>query len=353
MNSGEEKRFPATPRRREEARRRGEVARSADLSAAISLLAGVLLLKLLGGAYVLQFVAWAQGFWSRFGVGDWTVEEVQELFAQGVFMGLKLLLPLGLGLLAVALLGGVGQVGLSFNGSGLVPQFSRIDPIKGLQRLFSTRSLVELGKGLLKMALLGGLAYSSLRHLMDMLPLWLLSGPVAAAGHVAGETYGLVMKLGAAYLLVSALDYAYQRYSLEQRLRMTVREWKEELRQTEGDPQVRMRIRKRQREMALRRMLLDVKTADVVVVNPTHVAVALRYREDRDPAPRVVAKGKGALAQRLRQIAFRHGVVIMEDPPLARALYRSVRVGQVIPVELYKAVAEVLAFVWKVKGRVA
>ncbi|MDI3269585.1 MAG: flagellar biosynthesis protein FlhB [Bacillota bacterium] len=353
MNSGEEKRFPATPRRRQEARRRGEVARSADLSAALSLLAGLLFLKALGGPFVPRYVEWARSFWSRPGSSEWTAEGVRDLLSQGLWMGLQLLLPLGIGLLAVALLGGVAQVGLHLSESGLTPQFSRIDPLKGIQRMFSTRSLVELGKGLLKMIFLGGLAYSFLRRLSDLLPLWLQAGPVAAAGQVAQETYGLVLRLGGAYLLVAALDYAYQRYSLEQRLRMTTREMKDEMRQTEGDPQVRMRIRRRQREMAMRRMLLDVKTADVVVVNPTHVAVALRYREAQDPAPRVVAKGKGALALRLRQIAFRHGVVIMEDPPLARTLYRSVQVGRTIPVELYKAVAEVLAFVWKVKGRVA
>ncbi|MBX6351227.1 MAG: EscU/YscU/HrcU family type III secretion system export apparatus switch protein [Clostridia bacterium] len=348
----EERRFPATPRRRREARRRGSVARSADLSAAVVWLSGIALVQLSAGRAAETLGAFAVRAWSwRPDAADGS--SLLALLGAGAEAGRAAVVPILAGAAAVALAAGVAQTGPAFVPGQLLPQWSRVNPLAGLGRLFSGRTLLELVKTLVKLAALGALAYGGVVRAVREMPVWLESGVGQAAESALRLSLSLLWEFGLVLLLVGAADWAYQRAVLERNLRMTREELREELRESEGDPELRARIRRRQREIARRRMLADVRLADVVVTNPTHYAVALRYRPGLEDAPVVLARGKGHLALRIRELAYRHGVTVMEDPPLAQALYAGTKVGQPIPIALYQAVARVLAYVWRLKGRVA
>ncbi|HEY8394642.1 MAG TPA: EscU/YscU/HrcU family type III secretion system export apparatus switch protein [Thermaerobacter sp.] len=346
----QEKVLPPTPRRLREARRRGEVARSQDLLAALSLL-------VVGGAAAALVPAAAAAlgrtatrFWSRPPAGDWTVADAARILREAAVGGIGAAAPLALLAWGVILVAGAAQTGLVFTAVPLAPRLDRLDPVAGLRRLWSRRALVELLKALIKVAVMGGVLARGVLAAREAL-LASVGAPAAAVLlEAAGWARRLLLWGAEAYLAVAVLDYAYQRWEHQQALRMSLQEWKQDHRETEGDPLLKQRLRQRQRQLARQRMLHEVPRADVVVTNPTRYAVALRYDPATMAAPVVVAKGRGTLATRIRALAEEHGVPIMEEPPLARALYQAVEVGQEIPEELYAAVAEVLAFVWRLRG---
>lgn len=256
-----------------------------------------------------------------------------------------LILPpllVGFGLSLVA---GLGETGLLIRPLAWLPDFSRLDPRQTIGRLFSRQALFELAKSFLKLCLLGYLTVRTVTGLIGVVVN--LPSPPSTAVAAFGAASVLAVQLSVAYLLLAGVDYLVQRARFEASLRMTREELKEELRQTEGAPEVRRHLRQRQRRIARARMMAAVKTAQVVVTNPTHVAVALRYVPGVMAAPKVVAKGRGYLALRIRQEAERHGIEIVTDPPLAQALDRSTEVGDSIPVELYQAVAELMAVIYR------
>lgn len=349
-DTGQERTELATPRRRREARERGQVARSVELSSFLVLLASLLALAalapqlggglgrfLVGGidaAFTVSLDAGTLPILSRLWVGE----------------ALRLLAPLWLILLVVGIAASVAQVGFNVNGSLLAPKPERIDPVAGFRRLFSKRSGFELAKSLVKMAMLLAITW------------WTLSGRVEAIVGLSGLELGpaLVVLGKTALLLAGRLilllvvlagaDYAFQRWQHEQDIMMTPQELKEEYKETEGDPLLKSRLRALQREMSLRRMMEDVKRADVVVTNPTHFAVALRYQE-REGAPRVLAKGADLVAARIRETAQAAKVPVVENAPLARALFAECEIGETIPLKLFQAVAELLAYVYRLRPR--
>lgn len=341
-------RAPASPRKRRRAREQGQVPRSAELVAAAALLAGGLAVRA-GGRR-----AW-EGFQRLLaadpvaGGGDagWALDRLAS--AAAVFWAA--LLPVAGAAAAAAVAVGVAQTGGLLSLQPLAPRLDRVDPIRGLARIFSGRGLFELGKALVKFALVALLAYGPVRAGIAALAGAVGEPPARVAAVAAGGMWQLFVRCAAAALVFGALDYAVQRWRWERDLAMTPQEVKEELRDTEGDPTVRARLRRRQRELSRRRMLLDVRRADVIVTNPTHLAVALRYDPATMAAPVVVAKGQGPMARLIRSVGRRYGVPWVEDRFLARALYGAVRVGEPIPESLYAAVAEVLAFVWRLRGR--
>lgn len=349
--SFQERTEQATPRRREEARNQGQVARSSELCSVAILLAGLLALSGLG-AYMYRALA---QFTTRMLTDGFTIQldlaNAPAYILDWAGLTTQVAAPLIIVLAAVALLINFAQVGAIVTGKPLEPKFNRISPLSGIKRLFSARGLVELIKGLFKIAIIlyityltiGGEAANYIRFL-DM--------EVGQIFAVSGE---LVLKLGyrilLAMLVLSVLDYAFQRWEFEKNLRMSRQEIKEEFKQQEGDPQVRARVRSLQREMAHRRMMEDVPRADVVVTNPTHLAIALRYDPKEMAAPQVVAKGQRLMAQRIKEMARQAGVPLVEDKPLARALFKAVQVGDTVPEELFKAVAQVLAYVYQLKRR--
>ena len=347
----QEKTEAATPRRREQARKRGQVFRSVEVGSALLLLGLFLVIKLSGAGAYREIRDLTAGLFSRFRVEEWTVGQVNALFLSLGVLGLKILAPIFLAAVLIAVAADLIQVGFVFSFEPIKPNFSRLDPIAGFQRMFSKRSLVELIKSLLKVTVVGWVCYSAIRREIDLFPLLVDMEIGESVGLIGGLTLSVAWKAGAALLILAAADYAYQRWDYESGLRMSKQEIKEEMKETEGNPQIRQRIRERQRAMARRRMMQDVAKADVVVTNPTHYAVALKYDLQSMTAPQVVAKGQGFLAARIKEIAAEHRVAVVENETLARALYSSVEVDQTIPAELYQAVAEVLAFVYRLKGK--
>ena len=346
-----ERPLAATPRRRQRAREQGQIARSEELGGAAALAAAALALRVTAVGAARLYAGWAAGLWSELPGRGLDGQSGAAVLVQGGRAALGLVGPV-LAVPLVAAVGvGIAQTGLAFTPSALAPDFNRLNPVRGVQGLFSRRSLVELARSLLKA---GGVAVACAGPLLGLFRA--ASQNQRTLGALAGLTLEAAetMLLRAAIVLAVAAvgDLLYRRYELDVQLRMTRQEARDETRESEGDPGLRARRRRRAREMARRRMLADVRHADVVLANPTHFAVALRYDADQMAAPVVVAKGADFLAQRIRDLAAAAGVPIVENPPLARSLYAGVKVGGAIPAALYQAVAEVLAFVWRVRGRI-
>ena len=345
---GGERTESATPQRREKAREEGQVARSAEVNSVAILVAGFLL--------IVAGVTWMGSQLRSIGIfylgeaGHQPIEELADASSLLLLAGQKLalaLLPTCLGLLAVALGIGYAQVGMRWSNKAWSFKFEKLNPIEGAkQRFFSKTTWFEFGKNVFKVFLLGGIAGFAL---VDMVPDLVdlahydLLGGWKAAMFILLE---LLLRMLGALLVLSVLDLWWQRHRHEEQLKMTKDEVKREMKDAEGDPHVKARLRSIMLEQMKRRMLDDVKTADVVVTNPTHYSVALKY-EARDGAPKVVAKGQGHLALRIREIAREHRVPVIENPPLARALYRTAEIGSFVPVELYESVAQVLAAVFR------
>jgi flagellar biosynthetic protein FlhB len=348
MSSGE-RTEAATPRRLKELRDKGRLVRSGDLVMAGGLMAGFVVLQSFGGNAAAELRGEMEQQFSTLMRPEFTDASLADLWLSTGMLFFRLLAPL-VALLVVAVVLNVGQTGLALNGRGLTPQFSRLNPWAALQRLFSLHGVVELAKTLLKAALVAFVLYHVYTEsVMDLAALAL--GDLRTT---APQLAALAMRLGftaaAALLGLGILDYGYQRWDFIRSSRMTKDELREEFKQTEGDPKIKQRIRQLQRKLASRRMMKEVPKADVVVTNPTHFAVALAYRPGEMVAPRVVAKGADALAQRIKEIAREHDVPVVENKPLARALYASVEIDQEIPVELFQAVAEVLAYIYALRG---
>ena len=346
----QEKTEPATPRRRQESRKKGQVAKSPELPGALVMLGGFGLLAFYGGIMGETLVeVFVSGF-EEFMLWDVTAENVQSMFSSLMLKGLLLMAPIfGIGML-MALVASYGQIGYLFTLDPLKMKFEKINPIKGVKQIFSMRAVVEFLKSMLKVTIIGAIAFSILWGEQGKL-MRLSSMPLESVFQYIAS---LVMRLGlfsaGALLILALFDYAYQKWEFEKSIRMSKQDIKDEYKKTEGDPLIKSKIRERQRKMAMQRMMQEVPKADVVITNPTHYAVAIRYDGAEMEAPKVIAKGVDDVAQRIKQKAKEHDVPLMENKPLARALYAQVEIGESIPQELFHAVAEVLAFVYKAKG---
>ncbi|MDR1579302.1 MAG: flagellar biosynthesis protein FlhB [Synergistaceae bacterium] len=347
---GEERTEPATPKKRNKTRNEGKVAKSQDLSASVVLITGLLTINSLGGKiwddlvtlfkesmrYIASPLMPGDGWWFR-----------------PAFMAGKSLLygwlPLGFicALFAVIVL--VYQVGFVITTKPFEIKLDRFNPINGLKRIFSLRTMFELAKGMLKASLLLGVLYAALRNERDLMLSIIGFSLSDGVMTIMGKIWDLAMRMAVFLFIIALADYAYQKWEFEKSIKMSKQEIKEEYKQSEGDPLIKRRIRQKQRELARQRMMSDVPKADVVVTNPTHIAVAIQYDQQTMSAPVIVAKGEGFIAQKIKDIAAEHDVPVVENKPLARALMQRVEVGESIPEELYLAVAEVLAFVYRLK----
>jgi flagellar biosynthetic protein FlhB len=350
--SMEDRTEPATAKRREEARQRGEVAKSPELTSALVLLAGLYGLRYCGESLMNGLRDLTQTSLSNLSAFQATELGVRTLFTGLLIKTTTLMTPVMLVLSAMAVVASAAQVGLILSSKPLSPDLSRIDPLKGLQRLCSMRSLVELGKSLLKVLLVGYVLRKVLIGALPQLQDLQNADFVTSLGVAGSIAWDMARQTAIMLVIVGAVDYVVQRRQHEARLRMTKQEVKQEAKEQEGDPQIKGKIRQRQREMARGRMMQAVPSATAVVTNPTHIAVALSYDGGKMAAPKVVAKGQGLVAQRIKEIAQEHRVPIIENKPLARGLYKEVEIGDSVPPDLYKAVAEVLAFVYKLSGKV-
>lgn len=340
----------ATPKRREEARKRGQVARSVELSSALSLLGILVVIKLSGGYMVQELTRIATYAWGGLGTFSFSDTEIRR---QSLTFFLELLVvmgPLLAGAVVIGVTVNVLQFGFIFAPEAIRLRFENISPAHGFERLFSRRSAVETFKSFLKILIISLTAWLTVAGRLPEL-LTLMQTDLAVFFTTVGATALAVMLRVALILLgLALLDFFYQRWEFEESLKMSKQEIKDEFRQMEGDPLVKSRIRKLQQEAARRRMFADLPKADVVITNPTHLAVALRYDGTTMDAPLVLAKGARLMAARIKEIAREHGIPVMENKPLARALYRAVPVGAQVPNAYFSAIADVLAFVYQAKG---
>ena len=350
--SGYEKTEPATPRRRQEARQEGNVARSSDLTAACSLLGGMLLLHLLGPrllvamASTIEVMLTASFSHHPARSGALRVVPAWAMKILGGSVGLLIA-----GIMAVTIVAIIAQIGFLLTAKPLQPKLERLSPLRGLRNLMNLRAGVRLGMSVGKLLLVAAAATGLI--LLDLDKMMVLGRMdslqmLAEAGHLVGA---LGIKLAAVLLLLALLDYAFTHWQRERELRMTKVQVADELKRMEGDPLTKQRRTRVARQLAMQRIGQEVPQADVVVTNPTHYAVALRYDPQTLHAPKVVAKGADLLAMRIRQLAIAHGVPMVERRELARTLYHSVEVGKQIPAALYNAVAEILAYVYRLSGR--
>lgn len=342
----------ATPRRREEAKRRGQIIKSRELSSVALLSTGFLSFLVLSFVFFQQFFFILKFSFSNFSIGDLDFSNFLYIIKTCLYALFKFLLPLFVLLVISAFVIYLVQTGGGvWAGESISLKWDRINPVEGFKRLFSLTSLFELVKSLVKLALITGFSY------------WIISQNFDKLIKLLGvESYYLLVtlkvllkdllgKLLFVLAFLAILDWLYARWDFERKLRMTREELKEELKQTEGDPWVKAKIRQKQREMSRQRMLAEVPKADVVITNPEHFAVALKYEIGKMPAPQVVAKGVDFLAQKIKEVAKKHGVPIYEDPPLAQILYKKVEVGDYIPEDLYQVVAKILAYVYKMRRK--
>ncbi|MSR75858.1 MAG: flagellar biosynthesis protein FlhB [Planctomycetes bacterium] len=345
-----EKSEEATFKRLEEAADKGQIAYSKELGGALLLLLVLGSLKLGGENAATQLSALFERTFSLQAFRSVNPTNIGFVLADSFGTGITVLLPVLLTVVAASLVAAHMQVGFSMNMERITPDFNKINPIAGFSRLFSMRSVVSVALSVLKCAALVAVCWSALDTLLVDAQFATEAGIGAQASFVAETTLDLGLRTAAFLLALALFDVFWQRFRHAKDLMMTKEEVKEERKQMEGDPKIKARIRQIQRQMARSRMLTDVKTATVVVRNPTHYAVALRYENGKDNAPRVVAKGMDFMALKIIDIATKAGVPVKSEPPLARQLYRSVKVGRTIPEELFRAVAKVLAWVYRKRG---
>lgn len=355
---GGEKTEDATPKKLEDARKEGQVAKSKELGVGFTLFAGFVLLKLWVGTIGQQFL-------DVFNVTYMRIPDMAKYVASGegityfysFFKGMILqvllyMAPFLLVAVAVAAIVEVLQVKWVVTAKPLKPKFDKFNPINGFKRIFSLQSLMELLKSFLKILLIGFLVYSTLRDKWTDI-LILLDMPVQQGIMLMGNVIlNLGVKISAFYLIIAFADFIFQKWKFKEDMKMTKQEVKDEYKQSEGDPQIKGQIRQRMMQASRRRMMQDIPKADVVITNPTHFAVAVRYNLEEADAPVVVAKGADHLAAKIKEVAKENNVEIVENKPLARMLYYNVNLGQMIPPELYKAVADILAYVYKIQGKI-
>ena len=346
MADDQEKTEEPTSKKIEDARKEGNVPKSQDVSSFVTLIVAIV------GFFALFPISRERMFYlyryidSYMGV-DFTKNDVFILsitiFREVVFM----VIPLALMVAVAGILASVLQFGFLFTTKPLVPDFKKIDPIKGIKNLFSIKKFVESLKTILKVSLVMVVAYYLLLDFTKELPTTVYFSLIDQMLWLRDKALILIAVMLFIFLVLAFLDLMFVRYNYTKDLRMSKQEIKDEFKQMDGDPQVKARIRKVQMEMAKKRMMSDIPSADVVITNPTHFAVAIRYDKEREHAPKVVAKGVDNLALKIKEIARKYDIQIVENPPLARELYKKCEVEELIPESLYKAVAEVLAFVYQ------
>jgi flagellar biosynthetic protein FlhB len=344
-----EKTEEPTARRLAEARRKGEVAKSTELCTAAALLVSFWMLGPLAGSIVKQIGLMTRQSFASLGTVDLTQPAFQAMWLGWArYVGLAVL-PFLIIIMVTGVISNVGQVGFNLTFEALKPNFSRLNPLQALKRIFSSRGAFDLLKAVIKCAIIGIVAYGGIRKAGELF----LGGPQHDLNHALDVWWklalDLALRVSVTLMALASVDYLVQRREWLQKLRMTRQEVIDDMRQSEGNPQMKSRLRQQQRYFAQSRMMADVQKADVVVTNPTHVAVAIKYDMKNMRAPVVLAKGQRLMAERIREAAKEHRVPLVANPPLARALFRGVEIGGEIPVDLYDAVAGVLAFVYSLK----
>lgn len=354
---GGEKTEPATQKKLDDARKEGQVAKSREIANGLGLLALFVLLRVWVGHMGIQLLEVFPSVYDRIpAMADYWNGHLPETDTKAVFVLmleeiLIIIAPVLLIGFAVAFVSDVAQVGWKPTGKPLQPKFSKLNPLQGFKRIFSVNAIVELIKSLAKIGLILLICYGYLKDkrvlLLNLYDMSLMQG-IALAAEIMTD---LGIRISAVYMIIALADLIYQRVKFSNDMKMTKQEIKEEYKQQEGDPQIKGQIRQKMREASRRRMMQNLPQADVVITNPTHYAVAIKYDPEVAEAPVVIAKGEDYMAARIKEVARENKIEIVENKPLARMLYANVDIGQAIPPELYQAVAEVLAFVYHLQGK--
>ncbi len=348
-----EKTEKATPKKRRDARERGQVFKSQEITSALIVLLVFVVIKISGGFVYRRLAGYTEEVIAEYSrINDFfVIDTMRKYMAEAIMETFIILAPILATAFAAALITQYAQVGFLFTTKTLGFKFSRINPINGFKRIFSLKGAVELIKAILKVCIVGYVAYSFIRgeatNIMNVMSMD-IKGIVQ---YLAATTVNMGIRLSVMLVMIGLLDYGYQWWEYEKEMRMTKQEVKEEYKMLEGNPEIKSKIKQKQRQISMRRMLQEVPKADVVITNPTHYAVALKYDSNVSDAPVVVAKGVDFIAERIKEVARENDVEIVENRELARALYDKVDIGETIPQELYQAVAEVLAFVYSLKNK--
>lgn len=349
--AAEEKTEEATPKKKADARKKGQVPKSTDLNSAIILLLVVILIMVLGGfifSSIQEFLQYSLGKGLNRTI---TLGNILGIFIEELSFYLKIAFPIMGAVMLVGVLVNIAQVGFIRTLHPLKPDFKKLNPIEGFKRIFSQKSLFDLGKNFLKLIIVAIIAYLFIR---DNLQSVLATAQMSIQGVFPlfkGIVQSLMIRVGIVLFVLAIIDYFYQRYDFKKNLRMTKQEIKDEMKQSEGDPQIKSKMKQKQRQISMNRMMADVSNSTVVVTNPTHLAIAIQYDESSTGAPVILAKGADYVAEKIRKIAREEEIPIIENKPLARSLYKNVEIGEEIPMELYQAVAEILAIVYQMERK--
>jgi flagellar biosynthetic protein FlhB len=353
-DSSQEKEQAPSEKKRDDARKKGNVAKSTEVNSVFVLLTAIFLLRLVGPWMMRELDAHLRDYFALCSLStDMSMQRLIELSQGAIILLIKIILPFAGAILCAGVLANVVQIGLLLTFEPMTPKLEKLNPLSGLKRIFSMRTVVETVKNILKICLIGYIAYATIKGEYEILLTLADVSVMMIWKFVLASAYDIFLRTALVMLIIALADYGYQRYEHEKKLKMSHQELKEEHKQMEGDPQVKARIRALQREMARRKMMDQVPQASVVVTNPTHLAIALQYDPEKSDAPLVVAKGKDLLALRIKKIAEENDVPLYEDKPLARAMYDMVEVGSPIPVEFFEAVAQIMAWVYRLKGKKA
>lgn len=350
--SGSDKTEKATPKKKDDARKKGQVFQSREMSAALILLILIVSLKALGPTIYSQFSVYFKRIFLEYtkSVSTFDFSTLANIFIESLLVLAKTALPFLLIAVFAGLISGYVQIGFLFTLETLKVQFNRINPFSGFKRLFSLRSVVELIKSIIKIIIVSYVAYSYLSSQVNEVLNLMDEDLLDVMAFIGKATFSVALRICVALVILGLLDYLYQRFDYEKNLKMTKQEVKEEYKQLEGNPEIKSKIKQKQRQISMKRMMQDVPKADVVITNPTHFAVALKYDAEKASAPIVIAKGQDYIALRIKQVARDNKVEIVENKQLARTIYSTVDIGEAIPAELYQAVAEILAFVYSLKN---
>lgn len=346
--AAEEKTEPATPHRKQEARKKGQVGKSADFSAAVVMIAVITVLYSIRGYFGENIGTYVQYILSQEMNTALKSTQLFELYKATLLMCLKVLAPVLGTVLVFGILGNLMQVGMLFSFEAMKPKLSHINPVEGFKRIFSKRAFFEFFKTILKVVIISLVVFNLVEKAYPELLMLFNMNLAKSADYITNLIFRIAITAGVVFFVIAVLDFVYQKWEFGRSLRMSVDEVKKELKQTEGDPQIKAQIRAKQRMMSMNRMMQSVPEATVVVTNPTHLAVVLKY-EDTMEAPQITAKGAGYVAQRIKEKAAEHNIPMVEDKPLARSLFKSTEIGDFVPVELYQAVAGVIAAVYAIK----
>jgi len=343
-----EKTEEPTSKKLEDARKEGNVPKSMEFSGFIVLFISALII-----IFYLKYVSIDLEKYFAFITSligrELTKNLIYQIVIKSFFYFIIILAPVMFTIMIAGVLANVFQTGFLFTVKPIIPKFEKINPIKGFKRIFSAKTIIEAVKMILKVAVAFGVGYYLFLNFLNEIPKLALMSVFEQIRWFSQKAVILIFSMMAVFLVFALIDFIYQRYSYKKSLRMSKQEIKDEFKQTEGSPEIKAKIRQLQREMSKKRMIAEVPKADVVITNPTHYAVAIRYDKEKEDAPRVIAKGVDNLAIKIKEIAREAGVMIVENPPLARELYKIVDIEEIIPPKLYQAVAEILAFVYKAK----